>query len=181
MQKFNIISLALLLMNLTSFGQGHLDGDERTWKSFSEYNYSIQYPDEVEIDTSRTMGLKFILLSKLGSEHDLFRENISFFIQDLTGMKLGLDEYVNISEEQVKTMITNGKIIESKRISIDTLQFHNIVYTGDQGQYNLKFQQRYWVINEKAYILTMTCEVNEYCKFLELGNQIMDTFRLRYE
>jgi hypothetical protein len=42
-------------------------------------------------------------------------------------------------------MITNGKIIESKRIKAANSEFQRVVYTGVQGQYNLKFEQDYWI------------------------------------
>jgi len=150
-----------------------------TWKTINENNYTIQYPDSFGLDKTGQMGTTFILLSKQISQQDMFRENVNLMIQDLTGKKIGLDKYVEISEGQIKTMLQSGKIIESNRIKTGNSEFHKILFTGVQGQNKLKFEQYYWVIKERAYVLTLTCEIDQFDKYKDVGEKILNSFKIQ--
>ncbi|WGK70015.1 hypothetical protein P0082_03915 [Candidatus Haliotispira prima] len=147
-----------------------------SWKSFTENNYSISYPEDWELNNSGLMGTNFILLSPISSGQDRLRENVNLLIEDLTGLNLDLDEYAEISEGQIKTMITDAKIIESKIITTKNLDYHRIIYTGKQGFFNLEFEQYVWVLEDKAYILTFTCEESQFDNYQALGEQILNSF-----
>ena len=54
-------------------------------------------------------------------------------IQDLSGLTINLDNYVKISEEQIKTLITAGQLIESKRMGANSREFQRIIYKGNRG------------------------------------------------
>ena len=149
------------------------------WKTFDGTGYSIQYPPEWELTQSGQMGTTLILFSTLESSQDQFKENVNLLIQDLTGHNIDLDKFTEISEGQVKTMITNSTIIESKRIKDGSDEYHRIIYTGDQGIYNLKFEQYYWVKNEKAYVLTLTCEEKKFNDYKEVGEGILNSFTFK--
>jgi hypothetical protein len=149
------------------------------WKTFTEKNYSIQYPPSWELNQSGQMGASFYLFSPLESNKDQFRENVNLLIQDLTGQNIDLDRFVEISEVQVKTMITNTGIFESQKIKNADSEFYKLVYSGDQGIFRLKFEQYCWVINQKAYILTLTCEENKFSDFKENGQNILNSFTFK--
>jgi hypothetical protein len=148
---------------------------EGDWATLTQDNFSIQYPTTWELDTSREMGASFILFSPLEPEQDQFQENVNLLIQDLTGMGIDLDKFTAISEEQVKTMVTNSNLIESVRIKPASGEYHKIIYTGDLGIYHIKYEQYYWVINEKSYILTLTTELDKYDTFKETGERILNS------
>jgi len=183
MKSLKLIGLLILLLELTACAQTEENKTPTLalgeWKSLTEKNYSINYPKDWELNTSGLMGSSFILFSPPSSEKDQFKENINLLIQDLTGHNLDLEKYTAISEEQIKTMITDGDIIESKRITTDTLSQHQIIYTGRQGIFNLKFEQYYWVIGDKAYVLTLTCEESEFENYQKLGEKILNSFKLK--
>ncbi len=152
---------------------------EKNWRELSEPDYSIHYPDTFDLDKSGQMGTSFILLSKQTSQQDLFRENVNLIIQDLKGRNINLDEYVEISEKQINAMLIDGKLIESKKLTNKSKDFHRVIYTGKQGQLNLKWQQLYWIENKKAYVLTFTCEINQYDNYVSVGEEIMNTFTIK--
>jgi hypothetical protein len=149
------------------------------WKTFRGTNYSIQYPTNWELNQSGQMGSSFILFSPLDSDNDKFKENLNLLVQDLTGLNIDLDKFVEISEVQVKTIVTNSKLIESKRMRNTTPEFHKMVYTGDQGIFQLKFEQYFWVINQQAYILTLTCEQNKFSNYKEIGEKILKSLSFK--
>lgn len=99
--------------------------------------------------------------------------------QDLGGQSVDLDQYTEISEKQIKTMMTNCTVYESKRMKDENGAFQKLIYAADQGTFRLKFEQRYWIENEKAYVLTLTCEEAKFSSFQPIGEKIMSTFMLR--
>ncbi len=175
--------LALFFFSLVVCGQSSPTNEvietKANWKSLNETDYSIKYPENWELNTSGMMGMSFILLSKQTSSQDNFRENVNLLVQDLTGQNINLDKYVKISEGQIKTMITNGNLIESKRQIVNELEFQKVIYTGDQGIYNLKFEQYYWIKKEKAYVLTLTCKIDQFDQYKETGEKILKSFILK--
>ena len=166
-----LIILTFTINTIFVFGQTE-------WKTLSENDFKIEYPDNWELNRSGLMGTKFILFSKLSKSTDKFRENINLIIQDLTGSNITLDKYVEISENQIRTLVTNGKIIESKRVSDNEFEYHKMVYTGKQGAFDLKFIQYFWVLDNKAYVLTFTAEITEFDNFVQIGERIMNSFKI---
>jgi hypothetical protein len=183
MKQIRLLGLTTLLLSFViccQTAQKKTPSDiPKNWKTITDKSYTIQYPDSFELNKSGQMGTSFILFTKPSSSQDTFRENINLIIQDLGGQNIGLDEYVKISEGQIKTIITDANIIESKRVKPNGSQFQRVVYTGKQGLFNLKWLQYYWIEKGKAYALTLTCEENQFDKYLKLGEQIMSTFKIQ--
>jgi len=117
MNRLLILGTIFLTLNLSIYGQ------TEDWNTIKKDSYSIDYPKDWELNESGQMGTSFILFSPFTSQKDQFIENVNLLVQDLTGYNLDLDGYVEISEGQIKTMITNGKIIESKRVTNQTLDY----------------------------------------------------------
>lgn len=170
MKKY--LYFVILVLNLNSFGQIK----EISWKTINDNTYSIQYPDNWELNTEKSMGTSFILFTEQTSSEDKFRENINLIIQNLEGYNLNLDDYVAISEEQISKMVTNGIIFESKRLNTNNTEFQKVIFTGKQGLFQLKFVQYYFVKDEKAYVLTFTCEEIQYEKYSLISDQILESF-----
>jgi hypothetical protein len=178
------VVLSLLAMCFSANVQSQIAGSseiktETLWKSLDEIGYGIQYPDDWDLDTSGQMGMSFLILSKQISPQDSFRENVNLLIQNLSGLNVDIDAFVKISEDQVTTMYKEGKIHESKRIENQAKKFHKLVYSGSQGPFVLKTQQYYWVENDKAYILTLTCEAAQFDSYIQTGDKIMNSFVLK--
>ncbi len=183
MKQIQLLGLSFLFISLIACGQATQKNTgteiEKGWKTLDESIYSIQYPENWDLDKSGQMGLSFVLLSKQSTPKDQFRDNINLLIQDLQGQNINLDKYVEISEGQIKTMITKGNIIESTRQNENGSEFQKVIYTGDQGVYNLKFEQYYWIENGKAFVLTLTCELDQFETYKVTGEKILNSFRLK--
>lgn len=170
--------LILLFFPLSIYGQTLPSNDIGEWKTLTASNYSIQYPPTWELNESGYMGTSFIILSPLELDQDSFMENINLIIQDLDDKSIDLNKYVEISEDQIKIVITNSKMIESKRIKSESDEFHKVIYSGDQGELQLNYEQYYWVLNNKAFVLTFTTEQSKYDSFKEVGERILNSFRV---
>ena len=168
-----LIGILFLIVNLSVFGQTN------DWNTLNEKNYSIEYPSDWELNKSGQMGTKFILFSQLTSKNDQFKENVNLIVQDLTGHNIDLNQYVEISENQIKTMITDGNIISSERVKKDEKEFQRVIYTGKQGIYDLQFEQYYWIENNNAYVLTLTCEITAFTDIKNTGEKILNSFEIR--
>lgn len=151
----------------------------KDWETLDGTDYSIQYPDSFNLDKTGQLGTLFFLFSNRTSQLDLFQENINLVVQDLSGQNIDLNKYVEISEEQIKTMLNDGKILASERLKNNSKELQRIIYTGKQGQLALKWLQYYWIENNKAYILTLTSEENQYDKYAPVSEEIMNTFIIK--
>ena len=149
------------------------------WKTIEDKSYSVKYPSDWEVNNTGMMGTPFILFSPLTETQDNFKENVNLLIQDLSAYDLDLDKYVEISVSQIKTMITNSNVIESKNIKSEFGEYQKMIYTGEQGMFKLKFEQYYWVINNNAYVLTFTSELDKYLNYKETGEAILNSFVIK--
>ncbi|AXG68950.1 hypothetical protein KORDIASMS9_01169 [Kordia sp. SMS9] len=171
MKKITLLLLVTALMCITVEAQ-------ESWKTTTLDNFSIQHPNDWKADTSKTVGVDLILYApqEIG---DNFKENINVVVQDLSEYNLNLDSYTKLSEEQIKNMLEGGKITKSERITADSKTYHRIQYVGTQSGIALKFEQRYYVENDTAYVLTVTCLNSNFDAYIVLSRKIFDTFQMK--
>ncbi len=174
MKKYFLI-LCCFFSFCISFGQLS-DGKTET---HAKDNYSIEYPKNWELNTSGEMGSTFFLFSELSSEEDRFKENVNLMIQNLTGHNINMDQYVEISTGQITTMISEGTILESERKMENGIEFHQVIFTGKQGPFSLKFEQRYWIKDNTAYVLTFTSEKEQFAAYSTTSSDILNSFKIK--
>jgi len=150
------------------------------WKTLSKSDYSIKYPASWEVNEKGERGTSFFILSPTESAKDKFRENVNLILQDLSGTNITLDQYVETSEEQIKTMLTEPRIIENKRINMPGKpEYHKMIFTGRQGALFLKFEQYYMIKNGIAYALTLATENKAFDHYKTTGEKILNSFLLK--
>jgi len=149
------------------------------WKTVEDSTFTIQYPPNWELNHTGAMGTTFVLFAPPETNNQLFRANINLMVEDLNNMKIDLDEYVQASESQIKSLITNSKILNSKSDKSNNEKFHKLEFTADQGEYHLWFEQQYRIKNNKAYVLTLTCEDSTYKQYKDIGEAVLSTFILK--
>ena len=184
MSRFRIIGFVIVIIGLTSCGQKKQPStavkNSDGWKTFETADYSIRYPGNWDFDNSGRNGVTLQIFSAQTSAEDNFRENVNLGIQDLSGQKVkNLDQYTQISESQIKTMMTNSKILSSDRLTRDGQEYQKVIFTAVQGQFNLKFEQYYLIKGHLAYVLTLTCVADKFEGFREVGEKILDSFRTK--
>lgn len=157
--------------------EGYGQADKDAWTLLDQSDFALSYPASWSLDQTGKAGTTFILFT--GQDNAGFRDNVNLIIQDLKGSGYDLDKYVTLSEGQVKTMITNSQIIESKRIKSESGELQEVVFTGDQGIFNLKWRQRYWVKGEKAFVLTFTTSQATYDQYKQVSQKFFDSFKLK--
>lgn len=145
-------------------------------KMLSREKYSIEYPADWELDESGRMNTSFFLFSPLSSASDGFRENVNLMIQDLGGSGMGLDDFTELSLTQI---IAGGGVISTNEQVASEPPKNKLIYSmGQQGQ-RFKAFQYYWVIGDMAFILTLTCAEDEFDNYVDQGEKILNSFKLK--
>jgi hypothetical protein len=148
------------------------------WKTSQIGGYTLEHPADWTLQQPGQMGTLFTLLSPLESPDDAFHENVNAVEQDLSGMGMTLDAYIELSEQQIQTYITKPSVLVSRRAKKGKTEFHQLVYTGVQGKYSLRFEQYIWLRNEKAVVLTFTGEKSKAEQYAALATRILGSFTL---
>ncbi|MEN9441933.1 MAG: hypothetical protein RLZ33_2010 [Bacteroidota bacterium] len=86
---------------------------------------------------------------------------------------------MELSESQVETIVKNGEMITSKRENNKNGEHHKMIYYGTQGDMNLRFEQYFWVKDDKAYLLTFTSEKDAFKRIEKVSKKIVASFRLK--
>ena len=116
----------------------------------TKQNFSIDYPNTWELTENGQMGSSFVIFSPLKNEEDKFRENSNLIIQDLTGYNLDLEGYTKLSISQIESMINDGNVLSSETVKKGGKSHQKVVFTGTQGEFKLKFEQHYQIIENKS-------------------------------
>jgi hypothetical protein len=154
-------------------------GTLKDWNTFNRNQYIISYPATWRTDTSGAMGADAFFFSPKDSDTDKFSENVNVMIQSLAGTNINLDQFVENSERQIKTLVTEGVLVESKRMNRNGRAFHYLLYTGTQGLFKLKTAQYYFIEGEKAFVVTLVTETHRFEEYEKTGMQMMDSFRIK--
>lgn len=143
---------------------------------FDHKNYKLQYPKSWRLDTSGMLGAELFLFSPLENQTDKFSENINLIIQDLTGQNIDLEKYKDITDSQINEFVTEPKVFESSIIKKDKNEYYRINYTMTQGKLRLNITSHCIIRNEKAYLITLTIELDKYEQYKKVGEEILFSF-----
>lgn len=174
--------VTLFLFTMFSISCGNVSKDkelvvEDGWVLHESDIYAITFPKEWTVDKSGKFGVDMIVFSPTQDSTDTFRENINLYIEDLKDAAVSQEAYFDISKKQLTSFISNATILEST--FVPEIGAHRNIFTGEQGVLKLKTQQYYWVENEKAYVVTLTCEALSYDNFKDIGEKIIATFTIK--
>lgn len=180
MKHLHILTIAFLLIVTASCDSATEETTPKTeWKTIDTPDYSIRYPKDWKRESGQDFGTEFMLMSARTSPQDEFKENINLVVQDLSNTNLDLEKYTAISEEQIMEGMENAKIIRSERSNKHGETAQRIIYSGIYEKRALKFEQYYWIKNSKAFVLTLTCEAEQFDDYKEVGEEILGSFRLK--
>jgi len=166
-----IIKLTILFLVFTN-----VCCSQNELKTYEKENYAISYPDNWRLDTTGQMNSKFILFSEL-KDNDLFSENVNMITQDLTNQGFTMESYMKLSENQIKTLVTEGKIIKS--IIDKENGYCTLIWSGNVTDRVLKFKQYFFMKKEIVYVLTLTTLPETFEDYIEAGDKILNSFKLK--
>ncbi len=122
------------------------------------------------------MGILFFIMSPQENEKDVFFENGTMGVEDLTGYNLNLEEYIGKSKSMIEGGIEKVKFISSKKLSANDKEYWLLEYTGYTSNLDLYFYQAVWLKNEIAYLITLTAPKKGYKKYQKIFSKIAASF-----
>ncbi len=179
------IALLFLAVQLISCA-GDTKTEAEPWLTLEGDNYSITYPESWKRDTAETEGVAFSILSPQRGIGDNWLDNVSLALSDVSSKGWGLDSFVTYMEGELPSMIANLKILENDRIGDSngqkadpTRTYHRLLYTGKFSGKDIKYEQRYWVVDGMAYVLAYSASEKDYDWFREEAEKMMGSFVIR--
>jgi hypothetical protein len=171
--------ICLTLLSLThSLSAQQTNDSLDTLQNFNKGRYTFRYPKSWSIDTSKLLGSDLILRSPKTDSLDDFCENMNIMVQDIRGQNYSLRRIGQESENQIKNIVTDVEISESRLDSAASEQYYVIRYRGRQGKFSLTSIQHYFFKDEVAYILTFTIKSSKETDYVPLAEKILATFKL---
>lgn len=145
------------------------------FKTLEHTDYSIEYPQNWEMNDSAGQGMEFIVLSPKVSPGDLFRENVNLVAEDLGELDIDLEKYVELSIEKLKGLLSGISIEEGKV----TKDYRTIIIGGEMQGVPLVFVQRYRISENIAYVLTASFTKDSYEEYKATAQLILESFKLK--
>jgi hypothetical protein len=176
MRTLSILSLFLLL-TFSILAQRTVDNADTLLKVYKE-RYSLSYPKSWTIDTSKTLGVDLLIRSPQTDSLDDFRENMNVFVQDLHGHNYNLSKIAQESEAQIKNMMTDIEIIESKLDSTASQRYYVIKYRARYGKLLLTTIQQYYLKDDVGYALTFTIKRDKEAAYFPMAEKMFRSFKL---
>lgn len=173
-----LVVVAVVAAGCSGTDSSERDGDSRAdWDTYrsSEYSVTMEYPSEWT-KRENVMGAVVAFLSPAESPSDDFRENVNLVVEDLSADPISLTEYWGYSLAQGPKLITDFAQVSSGDTAVAGQEAKQAVYTGRQGQFQLKFMVLCTIRNHRAYTITYTAEVTRYSDYIQTADGIMDSF-----
>lgn len=179
----SLFTLTLLFQTFFLFGQptDSLTIDNKLvegyqWRTLEADAYSIQYPLDWIADKSEQLGAELFLFSPKESKGDQFIESINLVVSNLAKENSSFEKYIQQSENELKSMITNYKLLEKESLTNQNGAYQKLIYTGDHNKHKLKFIKYFLMKNKKAYVLTYTGEQSNFDKYSKKVEKIWNSF-----
>ncbi len=161
-------------------GAGTLEAMDRGYMRYvsSDYNVSLVYPSAWQVSEG-FMGSAAAFFTESDTEADEFTDYLMLTVEDTSPYILTLDDYLNISVEQVMRVIPDANITGSGRTTLAGAEAQAIVFTGTQGEYRLKWLAVYTIRGERVYSLTYTAEEDSFEDYYRDMKDAIDSFEIR--
>lgn len=155
----------------------------------TNYRIGLSHPSSWELRKERQdyppsalTGQKILFQILAPNEKEgSYRENVLVKIEQVEQTPY-LNEYADVQRVRIKQLGTFD-VEDDRQITIDGQNAHEIVYSGDNGQYNLK-RRRIIVLPKTpsvppyVLLITYTADVNDYEQYLSEVEQIVKSIQL---
>lgn len=168
--------LVLLILAMLA---GTVAAEEGALQTYSDAGnkFALEYPATWEVHENAS-GAGVIILSPLENQDDRFSENINVMVQDLSPQPMTIEEYTELSTDQIAQVLTDGKVIEAKPVTLAGHDGYQLIYAGKQGDFSLKWMCRYAIVDNRVYLVTYTAEEDKFDVYLKDMEQIFASFTL---
>jgi cytoskeletal protein RodZ len=159
--------------------QQEADSSLQSYES-PQFNMKLKYPGSWALQEG-LMGTVAVFLSPNENDTDTFQESVNIIVQDLSTQTVDIDlaMYTEGSVEQIKQLITDASIITSEKATLSGKEAHKLVYTGKQGEYDLKWMQIYSIKDKMAYVISFTAQADKYDSYVKQAEELVNSIEIK--
>lgn len=142
--------------------------------------FSVEYPESWEVEED-SGGAVVTFLSPLTSDDDPFHENVNVVVEDLGGVDVTLEEYIDAAVAQLPGIIPDIQINNEFGDVMGGQPSWILTYTGTQEGFSFTWVQEVALFEGAAYILTYSGlnEGDDYLEFRPYAIAIFQSFDFR--
>ncbi len=141
--------------------------------------YSIQYPEEWQLLEKESLPGTTTFVAPLQGEGDTFRENLSVVVQNLPAGTTTLDEYTELALAEGQTYIPLFAVQQARPTTLDDNPAQEVVYTGLQGEREMRSLGVWTLARDRVYIVTYTAEELEFNTFRSIVQQMIRSMEIQ--
>jgi len=135
--------------------------------------FNLRYP---ELWQNQTGVNAVAFLSPKESDQDAFQENVNLMLQDLTQQPMDLNQYTELTRQQVAQFAGNEAIVSLKDATIGGQPCKEFIFTMAYNGRDLKLKQYWFIKGQTAYLFTYTAETTQYASYESMATDLMKSF-----
>ena len=182
MMKRGYFQFFILLFLLSCSVSKDLSDDlySSDWTDFENDIYHISYPsnfDFKEVLTSSKNITQLFLMSGKGSNQPKDFISVNLIKEKVSGDYTYLDTYSTISLININSVFKIKKFTQQKAVK-HGLEYYQFNYQTKLLKMKMNFIQRFYVVDDVAFVLTFNCNKKYYQSHLKTALKILDSFLL---
>ncbi len=146
--------------------------DEKFDHTIDDSLYQISFNNIWSIEESEFDTIEFYLV---GNDSINRFCNINLDIQNLREDQ----DFKTFIETSEKSLTKNEKLISSKYKSGFKMNYQEMIFEADYGEFSLMFLQRFILKDSKMYVLTYACEEVYFDSNIDESNKTFDSFTIK--
>ena len=178
-----IIGLAIATVLAISIAYWYLIPRPKPPENFLTYGNSslgitIKYPQSWErrdIDNPIT-GEVVAFVSSKQTDADKFQEKLTISVEDFSGT---LQDFSDTSTNDITKHLVKAEIQKPRETTLANKSAYQLIYTGKDGENNLKSMQLFTLKGDKAYIVTYTAAIDNYNDFIQTAETMIKSFEIQ--
>ncbi|MCV3216849.1 protein kinase [Plectonema radiosum NIES-515] len=144
----------------------------------SSLGIKIKYPQSWErrdIDNPIT-GEQVAFVSPKQSNADKFQEKLTISVEDFSGT---LEDFSDTSTKDITRHLVKAEIQKPGDTILANKSAYKLIYTGKDGENNLKSMQIFTLRGDKAYVITYTAAIDNYDDFIQTAETMIKSFEIQ--
>lgn len=178
-----MIGLAIAAVLAISIGYWYLFFGSKPPEDFLTYanpnvGIKIKYPQSWErrdIDNLITGEVVAFVSPKQG-DADKFPEKLTISVEDFSGT---LEDFSDTSTKDITRHLVKAEIKKPSDTTLANKSAYQLIYTGKDGENNLKSMQLFTLKGDKAYVITYTAAIDNYNDFIQTAQTMIKSFEIQ--
>ncbi len=142
-----------------------------------QYKFKIKYPKIWQI-IENTDGIAVTFLSPKENSLDVYRENFSIVVQKMPRSSGHLPQYTQEAIHQISNTIQNMQIVRNETDILSENAAYRFEYITKEVNFYLRIIRIWTIIDDKAYDLTFSCDVDHCSDYLGIADTMFTSFQV---